>query len=94
MTKEELYMQIMENISKVVKKTLDETLTTFPFEKVKKYIKKLETQLNITIIKEKKLNNNVPDILLTNKNFDDIQLDIIKNDKSDFNKEEKEINYS
>lgn len=91
MTKEELYTQIMENISKVVKQTLDETLTTFPFEKIKNYIKKLETQLDITITKEKKLNNNVPDILLNDKKFDDMQLDIIKNDKSNFNKEEKEI---
>ena len=87
MDKDELFNKIMDKISIVVKQTLDETLTTFPLDKVENYIHKIENELNIIIKSEFK--NDVPNSLKNTTQFDDKQLDIIKRDYSDFTEEEK-----
>ena len=87
--KEQLYNSIMEDVSKIIKKHIDETFTTFPLDKIKKYKDKLENELNIIINPDNKNTLNKEFLEITK--FDDQQLDIIKKDKGIFTKEEKQI---
>lgn len=49
---DELYNKIMVAVSKEVKRILDETLTTYPYDKVTNYVLKLQKELNIIILQD------------------------------------------
>lgn len=91
MDKNMLYNQIMEKIGIVVQQVLDETLTTFPLDKVNKYKDKIESNLGIIINPDPKQNNKINNKFLKSDKFDDLQLDIIKKDGGIFTENEKQI---
>ena len=88
--KNQLYKNIINDISKIVKNKLDETFTTHPLYKIKKYFNKIKEELNINIDEYKEPSNFVKTEYLITNYFDDIQLDITHKTNNLFTSEEKE----
>jgi hypothetical protein len=90
---DDLYNKIMVAVSKEVRRILDETLTTYPYNKVTNYILKLQKELNIIIsqyIDERPTNPGfIPKEYLNDEGYDDkkIIVRLLTNDNISDNKE-------
>ena len=76
---DDLYNKIMVSVSKEVRRILDETLTTYPYNKVTNYILKLQKELNIIIEQEDNSIDDpgfIPLDLLNNEGFDDMKIKV------------------
>lgn len=76
---DELYNKIMVAVSKEVKRILDETLPTYPWDKVTNYVLKLQKELNIIILQVDNAPENpgfIPLELLNNEGLDDKKLQV------------------
>lgn len=80
MKNNKLYNNIINGISKSLKDVLDETLTTYPFDKIRNYLYKLTKKYDIYIkINYGKRRLNVADI--EEVKYDDIELYVIPNNE-------------